>query len=188
MTPDTDQLRRLAEHHSGHLSSEVLAGIDVDAATEAGILHPPQRPDWVAANPDRYKALKPKQKAFLKAYAQFFSVKKACAASKIAHQTHRDWLFNVPDYRAAFESCKDMGVSMLEDEATRRAVDGVEEPIIFRGEVVGSKTVYSDPLLIKLLEANRPEKYRNRTSLEHSGPGGGAITMSILDNILKDDQ
>lgn len=42
----------------------------------------------------------------------------------------------------------------LESEAIRRAVHGVEEDVWFKGETVGTKTVYSDGLLGKLLEGN----------------------------------
>lgn len=45
----------------------------------------------------------------------------------------------------------------LETEAIRRAVRGVEEEIYYKGEVVGTKQVFSDGLLGKLLEARVPE-------------------------------
>ena len=50
-----------------------------------------------------------------------------------------------------------VGYGGLESEAIRRAVRGVEEDVYFKGEVVGQKTVYSDGLLGKLLEAKVPE-------------------------------
>jgi hypothetical protein len=50
-----------------------------------------------------------------------------------------------------------VGAQGLISEATRRAVRGIEEDIYYKGEVVGQKTLYSDGLLSKLLEANIPK-------------------------------
>lgn len=48
----------------------------------------------------------------------------------------------------------------LERAAVARAVDGVLEPVYHKGLHVGYKRVYSDTLLIRLLEANDPEKFK----------------------------
>ena len=50
---------------------------------------------------------------------------------------------------------------VLESEATRRAVEGVDEPIYQSGMLVGYKRRYSDLLLIFLLKATNPQKYRD---------------------------
>ena len=42
----------------------------------------------------------------------------------------------------------------------------------------------SDTLLIFMLKARRPEKFKDRQSHEHSGPGGGPIEARAMD--LKD--
>lgn len=67
-------------------------------------------------------------------------------------------------------------VDGLEHEAHRRAVQGVEEPVFQGGRQVGTIRRYSDTLLLSLLKAHAPEKYRDRQSIEHAGPGGGPIT------------
>jgi hypothetical protein len=53
-------------------------------------------------------------------------------------------------------------VDLLEAEARRRAVAGVEKPVYYRGQVVGNVREYSDTLLIFLLKALHPQKYRER--------------------------
>ena len=53
-------------------------------------------------------------------------------------------------------------VDVLEAEARRRAVSGVDRPVYYRGAVVGSAREYSDNLLMFLLKTLRPEKYRER--------------------------
>lgn len=67
------------------------------------------------------------------------------------------------------------GTDALEDEARRRAFDGVKRPIYHGGKRVGYVLEHSDPLLMFLLRARRPEKYRERAVVEHSGPDGGPI-------------
>ena len=55
---------------------------------------------------------------------------------------------------------------LFEDEAIRRAVNGVRKDIYYKGEVCGSEKVYSDALLSKLLEGNMPQKYRQNHKIE----------------------
>jgi hypothetical protein len=61
------------------------------------------------------------------------------------------------------DEATDEACDVLEAEAWRRAVDGVDRPIFQRGEQVGVERVYSDNLMVQLLKAHRPEKYRERT-------------------------
>lgn len=65
----------------------------------------------------------------------------------------------------------------LEQEAHRRAVEGVEEPVFHQGEIVGFVTKYSDALLGKLLTGRRPEIFGNKT--EVTGAKGGPLTIKI---------
>ena len=60
-------------------------------------------------------------------------------------------------------------------EARRRALTGVEEPVYYKGEAVDRTAKYSDTLLIFLLKAHRPEKFRDNVSAEHSCKDGGPI-------------
>ncbi len=55
------------------------------------------------------------------------------------------------------------GVTCLEDEAKRRAT-GYEEDVYFKGKHVGTVKKYSDILLITLLNAHWPEKYRRNNA------------------------
>ncbi|HOS78432.1 MAG TPA: hypothetical protein PLL15_10325 [Syntrophales bacterium] len=70
---------------------------------------------------------------------------------------------------------KDAHLRKLEDEAERRAVEGVEEDVFSpHGKKVGKRRVYSDTLLVKLLKATAPEKYADSPS----GAGGG-LTLNV---------
>lgn len=79
-----------------------------------------------------------------------------------------------PDFDAAMEEAIEVAIAKLENEARRRAVDGVDKPVYQQGQLVGHVTEYSDKLLEMLLRAHRPEKYRDNNST----PGG--VTVNIL--------
>ncbi len=54
----------------------------------------------------------------------------------------------------------DAGADVLIQEARRRAIDGVLDPVFFKGEIVGHIRKYSDTLLQMLLRGARPDTYR----------------------------
>jgi hypothetical protein len=45
----------------------------------------------------------------------------------------------------------------IEAEVTRRAIDGVQKGIYYKGQWVADETVYSDSLLLKLIEVRNPD-------------------------------
>ena len=129
----------------------------------------------MAGNGLSFKTLQPKKRAFLLAYAELGIVTYAAKAAQIHRLTHNDWLKTDAVYAADFEVAKEGAADRLEREALRRAVEGWDEPIVWRGEVTGMVRRYSDTLLIFMLKGAKPEKYRER--FEHSGPGGGPIAV-----------
>ena len=54
---------------------------------------------------------------------------------------------------------------MIEAEARRRAVDGVDEPVYYQGKEVGTVRRYSDVLLIFLLKGLRPQRFNLESHL-----------------------
>ena len=75
---------------------------------------------------------------------------------------------NDPKYASAFAALKDDVVKKLEAEVYRRAVTGIERPITVAGERVMVRE-YSDRLLMFLLTAEKPDKYRDRREVKYSG-------------------
>lgn len=65
----------------------------------------------------------------------------------------------------------------LERAAVARAVDGILKPVWHKGDHVGYERVYSDTLLGKLLEANMPDKYKQKVEL--STPNKITITGGL---------
>lgn len=113
---------------------------------------------------------------FLRCYAETGSVSRAAEAAKIHRSIHYRRLKEDPKYQAAFNAAHEVAIAVLEDEAIRRAVEGVEEPLTYQGQFQyadvdddGNPTgkplairKYSDSLLQFLLRGAKPEKYRER--------------------------
>ena len=72
------------------------------------------------------------------------------------------------DFAAQWREALEEGTDLLEAEARRRAVTGVDKPVFYKGEVVGSITKYSDRLLMFLLRAHDP-KFRDGGKVKQTG-------------------
>jgi len=125
-----------------------------------------------------------KQRAFLAAFEVCGIVATAAEASSVGRRTHRTWVANDPAYALAFERAKETAADILESEARRRAIEGTDEPVFYRGEQVGKITKYSDRLLEFLLTGARPSIFGKR-SLELHGEGGGAVKIQLTDEDRK---
>lgn len=117
-----------------------------------------------------------RQCAFLAAYGLCGCVTFAARYARISRRSHYAWLQTSEDYASSFSLARDEAGDMLEAEARRRAVDGTPrkaftadgQPVI--DPETGLQYVerqYSDMLLIVLLRAARPEKFKERVQLEH---------------------
>jgi hypothetical protein len=116
-----------------------------------------------------------RQKSFLAAYQELASVTEAAIRAKIRRKTHYEWLAEDPTYRPRFEQVQEEATQALEDEAVRRAVAGIERKLFHQGRLIRSngkvqtETEFSDMLLLALLKKFAPDKYRERTTTEHTG-------------------
>jgi len=70
-------------------------------------------------------------------------------------------------YRTMREMGEEWRKVLREEEAHRRAVDGVKEPVYYKGARVDTIAKYSDKLLELLLKADQPAKYREHVKHEH---------------------
>lgn len=108
----------------------------------------------------------PKKVAFLEVYAITGNVSEAARRAGIDRTTFYDWVERDPKFKEAVEIAEQEATELLEREAFRRAVSGVKEPIFHQGQRVGQVRRYSDTLLIFLLKARAPEKYREKFDVE----------------------
>ena len=116
-----------------------------------------------------------RRRLFLEALATGASITAAARSAGVDRRTPYKWRDGDTAFDEEWVSHFEAGTDVLEDEARRRAVEGVKRPIYHAGKRVGYVMEYSDKLLIDQLHARRPEKYRERQAIEHSGPDGGPI-------------
>lgn len=100
--------------------------------------------------------------------------KQAAAAAGVGRTTIFDWRREDKAFAEAWEAAVDEGTDVLEQEAHRRAVEGVSRPVYQGKELVGHVQEYSDTLLILMMKGRRPERY-NTDRVQHSGPNNGPI-------------
>ena len=83
-------------------------------------------------------------------------------------------------FRADWDEALEEARELLEAEARRRAAIGIEEPVFYKGEVVGHIRKYSDNLLMFLLKAHWPEKFRENVSIDQrvSGRDVGPVKVN----------
>ena len=105
------------------------------------------------------------EKAYLIALAKCGNVTQAAEIAGISRATVRERYDTSPEFRKACDDAIDQGIDILEAEARRRALAG------------------SDLLLIFLLKANRPDKYRDNYHVTTSS----APTTYTIDLGLPDD-
>lgn len=125
-----------------------------------------------------------KRQAFLDALAETASVFAACRESGLARRTAYDWRAEDPDFAAAWDKALDIGTDALEDEATRRAFHGYDEPVHYKGKATSAIRKYSDTLLIFMLKARRPERFKERAAHELTGEGGGPVVHEVRRTIV----
>lgn len=116
-----------------------------------------------------------RKKIFLESYAKDGNHAKASRDCGISLRQTYHWLELDPNFAKAYYDAREHYLAKLEAEADRRAVEGVDRPVFYRGEICGHVTEFSDSLLMFRLKALAPQKYRERQSLEHSGPEGKPI-------------
>jgi len=107
-----------------------------------------------------------KAEAFFAALAETANVSKACAAVAVSRRTAYNWREADPGFAAGWDRAMKAAVLGLEDEAHRRAFEGLDKPVFYQGEECGTVREYSDTLAIFLLKAHNPEKYRENSKVE----------------------
>jgi transposase-like protein len=102
---------------------------------------------------------KARRRAFLEALSGGLSVTAAAVQSGMNRATAYRWRDREPSFAADWDAAIEAGTDRLEDVARQRAEAG------------------SDTLLIFLLKARRPAKYRDRAAVEVTGKDGGPLVV-----------
>lgn len=108
--------------------------------------------------------------AFLYTLTLGGTVSAALAAAGVDRVVLRKWKEADPNFARYAEEAEEAGTDRLEDEAYRRAYEGVEEPIFHQGELIAVVRRPSDRLLEFLLKGRRRWKYGDKTSITAGEP------------------
>lgn len=115
---------------------------------------------------------------FLDTLAATANVTRAIEATKAERTAIYGWRNDDEAFARDWDAALDLGTDALEDEAVRRAHEGVDRPVYQGGKLVGTVREYSDTLMITMLKARRPEKFKDRSATELTGKDGGAIEIA----------
>jgi hypothetical protein len=164
---------------------------------------------------------------FLQALSEGATISEASREAGINRVTAYRWKESDAEFAAAWDETLEEGTELLEREAVRRAVHGVEEPVVYQGQltpiyehnpdgtlklvktrepnakgrmVTVHKPVQavdadgnprfltvrkpSDTLMIFMLKSRRPNTYRERGSIEHTGAGGKPLAPVVGGGVL----
>lgn len=104
-----------------------------------------------------------KKEVVLAAYRETGIVGVACDAGGVSRATFYNWLDADPEFASEAMAAVEHAADRMEAEAIRRGVDGVETAVFDKnGNEVGTITKHSDVLLIFMLKARRPQRFRDR--------------------------
>jgi len=154
-----------------------------------------------------------RQARFLKVFRETANIKHSCKVAGISRQTFYEWRDADEDFNAQLAVAEPEANDTLEYAAHDRAVNGVPSYVVSQGKMVyeeiplldeegkpqlnkqggqimlrGKPLIerkYSDTLLVTLLKARMPEKYKDK--VEHTGKDGGPIQVEIYKVRLPDN-
>jgi len=131
-----------------------------------------------------------RQEQFLKALAETGSVATSAALAGTSRTRVYELRKADQEFAGAWEDAEEIAADRLEGEARRRAVEGVEEPLVSAGKLVRDEngqpiTIrrYSDNLLLALIKAHRPPRRERLVPFPlpvlHSAADAAAAMISI---------
>ena len=109
-----------------------------------------------------------RQQKFFDLLSELGNVSKACEMVPVTRTTVYKYRLEHEEFAAKWKEAETLAADALEDEAWRRAKEGVPRALSYQGQLTGDiVTDYSDTLLIFLLKGNKQEKFADRT--KHDG-------------------
>lgn len=118
--------------------------------------------------------------AFLATLAETGHVKNSCEAVGLNRITAYTRRRDDEDFRKLWEEAHQIGMSCLEDEAKRRAYEGVTKGVYYKGDRVDEEVVYSDALLMFLMQG-RDTRYKRKQEIT-GADGGPLLALAKLDD------
>ena len=113
-----------------------------------------------------------------------YSCSLAVVRNWTAYRARRDH----PNFAAQWDAALAEACGRLEEEARQRAVDGITRKVFYHGNECGEIHMRSDQLLMFLLKAHNPARFRDNYNVEHSGPNGGPIMVEDVTKLSAEER
>jgi hypothetical protein len=127
--------------------------------------------------------------AFLKEMCRVGSAIKAASNLGLNRPSLYRWREQHPDFDEAWREADIIINENILSELYRRGHDGYDEPVFWKGEVVGEIRKYSDKCLVFMAGVRMPELRPNRQSLEIGNKPGETLKIANRDvGELTDDE
>jgi hypothetical protein len=107
-----------------------------------------------------------RRRLFLERLSTTASVQEAARSVGMTRQSARKLYRRAPAFRAAWDEALRESVSVLAETAFHRAIHGTGQQVYHRGQLVGTKDVHHDRLLMYLLRVRDPLNYAPVDELE----------------------
>ena len=121
---------------------------------------------------------------FLARFRQTANVRAACAYAGICRDTAYRWKEQDDWFREQWESAIRDFTDLFDMRGKQIAVEGVQEPIVAMGQIVGYKTTFSERFLLRWLERHMPDDWapvRQESNVRVTGTvGDGAAGSGAL--------
>jgi hypothetical protein len=106
------------------------------------------------------------KKIFLQSFAKTGNVSKSCEITGIGRTVvYQEWLTKDPEFAADFEIAKRVYIDRLEAECDRRAMEGIDKPVLWQGRITDTYKEYSDTLLMFRMKKLDPS-YRENSQIQ----------------------
>lgn len=105
---------------------------------------------------------------FLKAYSRTGRKHDSAEMAGVSCRSIQKWRDEFPEFEEAFQSAHGKWADLLKSEVFRRAVDGWEEPVYYKGEMVGTIRKYDSNLLMFLMkqaDSSFKENYQTQVNV-----------------------
>jgi len=142
------------------------------------------RPSTRSTTPAR--ARERKQAKFLEVLRTGLSVTAAAEAAGVDRTTVYNWRGKDEKFAQRWDAAVEAGTDKIEDEAYRRAVEGIITTRYTKNGDEYTTINYSDRLLEILLKSRRPERYRERYDVETTGETKIVVDLRLREP--EDDQ
>lgn len=160
-------------------------------SNEPSTLPPPDwdGPDWASLTTSQRMGFRRKI-VFLRAFATTGIIKTGLDAAGVSRDlVTSHWRKDCEWFKRKFVEAEQEAADLIEAEYVRRAVQGVDEPVIYQGQptlITDPETgeprlftvkKYSDSLMTNLMKARRPETFGDKSKVTVDGQVGPVLVV-----------